>query len=338
MSPMPLDPTRPEMGERLHDALRAGAIALPAPGLVTSDLRVSLLGTGESYAAWRAGDGATSLVFRLARRPVEDMPCPMADDRAAAFVPDGIGSRALAVDDTGENALGCPHVISTFVPGEVRAPGDWDRALLGAHARRLAELHRRTFDLAGRIGEPGSRFDIVEEFDGGWSWWKEVHPEVTDDPGVIELAAAIRLRLLAAAPAFEGIVYSVIHADLVSTNVLVDEAGTPRYIDWEWARIGDVANDLALIGGAVTGGPWYVPMDEATIDGFLTDYLAARQEQGGPVEDPERLRVRRDAWELTERFLSSLHFEMKAETAGGRGMYADATRRVREGLRRVVER
>lgn len=331
-----VDPILPEMGERLRAALDAGTLVVPEPGFVSRRLQVWALGAGESYAAWLATDTASSLVFRIARRPPEDMPCPMADElRAAALIPDEAGSRALAMDGSGDNPLGCPYIVSTFVPGTVRAPEQWDRDLLRAHARRLAALHRPDFPRAGRIGEPGKRLDIVEEFDGGWSWWCRTHPGITGDQEVVELACAVRSRLLSLAPAFEGIGYSVIHGDLVATNVLVDHEGVPRYIDWEWARIGDVANDLALIGGTVTGGPWYVPMDEATIDEFLADYRDACRERGGPLEDPRRLRARRDAWELTERFLTSLHFGMKA-AAGHEDPYAEATRRTRSGLRALL--
>lgn len=336
MNATPIDPTLPEMARRLHAALSAGALPVPEPGLVASRLEVSLLGTGESYAAWLVSDGVTSWVFRVARRRVEDMPCPMEDElRAAAFVSDGIGSRAVAVEVTGDNALGCPYVVSTFVPGEVRAPAAWDRDLLRAHARGLAALHRPDFQLAGRIGEPGTAFDIVDEFDGGWAWWRSAHPEITENPSVIELAGAVRRRLLDLAPAFYGIGYSVIHGDLVATNVLVDDAGTPRYVDWEWARIGDVANDLALIGGTVTGGPWYVPMDDAMIDEFVSTYVETCRECGRPVDDVHGLRDRRDAWELTERFLTSLHFDTKAT---GDDMYAEATQSMRRGLWRLVSR
>lgn len=333
------DPTSPETGERLLLALCRGHVLLPELGLSLSDLAVSLLGSGESYAAWLVTGGASSLVFRLARRRPEDMPCPMIDEfRAGRLIPDDMGSRPLAMDDSAANPLGAPYIVSTFAPGTVLAPSAWDLPLLRAHARRLAVLHRRRFALAGPAGRAGSRLDIVEEFDGGYAWWRRAHPDVAEQASVVALARHIRARLVAAAPAFHGVSYSLIHGDLVATNVVVDETATPRYIDWEWARIGDVANDLALIGGRVVGGPWYVPMDDATLDEFLHAYHVARAEYSPEAMEPlAALRARRDAWELMERFLTSLHFELQSRRSSKAPMYAQATRDIRDGLHTVLD-
>ena len=310
-------------------------MTVPRAGLVLDRLTVSALGSGESYAAWLVVDGTHSLVFRLPRRPPEEMPTPMADEfDAARFVPAEVGSRAVAMDAGGDNALGCPYLVSTFVPGSVLAASDWDERLLCDHARQLARLHRPGFALAGPLGAAGAVIDIVGEFDQGLQWWRTSHPEVTDDDEVAALARDIRARLVAATPDFEGIRYSFIHGDLVATNVVVDASRTPRYIDWEWARIGDVAQDLAYIGGEVTGGPWYARMSGATVTEFLTAYCAARAAQSdGQVEPLDRLRRRRDAWELVERFLSSLHFSRQARVVAEPGQYADAVRELRTTLR-----
>jgi thiamine kinase-like enzyme len=188
------------------------------------------------------------------------------------------------------------------------------------------------------VGQAGSRLDIVEEFDGAYAWWRGAHPEVAKQAPVAALARLIRPRLVAASPAFEGISYALTHGDLVATNIVVDDSGIPRYIDWEWARIGDVANDLALIGGSVTGGPWYVPMDEETLDAFLHEYHAARAEHSpGETEPIARLRARRDAWELMERFLTSLHFELQSHRASNATMYARATADLRNGLQAALD-
>jgi aminoglycoside phosphotransferase (APT) family kinase protein len=334
-----VDPTAPEAGARILDAIRTGGVSLPGPGLSPSLVRVSPLGLGESYAAWLVTDGAASVVIRLARRRPEDMACPMIDEfRAGPLIPDGIGSRPLAMDDSADNPLGAPYLVSTFAPGVVREPSAWDPPLLRAHARRLAVLHQRRLALAGPVGGTGSRLDIVDEFDGAYSWWRSAHPEVAETPEAAALARLIRPRLAAAAPAFDGIDYALIHGDLVATNVVVDPSGTPRYIDWEWARIGDVANDLALIGGRITGGPWYVPMDADTLDEFLREYHSARADHAPESTEPiERLRTRRDAWELMERFLSSLHFEFQSHRSPTAAMYAQATRDIRDGLRAVLD-
>lgn len=328
------DPTRPELGERLLAALREGAIIVP--GLVVSAaVEVRALGAGESYAAWKVVDGAQKVVVRVPRRPPEEMPTAMRDEFAAsALIDSSVGSRALAMDDSPENALGAPFIVSTFVPGAVLAAAEWNEALLMAHARQMAKLHDPHYEGAGPLGAHGTAIDPVREFDGGYAWWQESHPDVTDSAGVATLGAEIRKRLLDARPYFDGTRYSFIHGDLVATNVVVDREGTPRFIDWEWARIGDVAQDLAYIGGPVFGGPWYVSMKPPTVQRFLAEYLtAAATQPHGNHESFERLQARRDAWELYERFLSSLHFSRQARLLHDPGHYPEAVRSLHATLR-----
>lgn len=40
---------------------------------------------------------------------------------ASALVDGSVGSRALAMDDSSDNALGAPFIVSAFVPGAVLA-------------------------------------------------------------------------------------------------------------------------------------------------------------------------------------------------------------------------
>lgn len=101
----------------------------------------------------------------------------------------------------------------------------------------------------------------------------------------------------------------LVHGDAVATNVVFDDVGTARYIDWEWAHTGDVAQDLAYIGGQVHGGPWYVSMTGAQVEAQVWRYLRARQTAEASPALHERLLARRRAWEVYERFVSSLHFE-----------------------------
>lgn len=331
-----IDPTRTAVGESLLLCLQNGTVKAPSE-LIPEQLSVSNLGVGESYAAWLVSDGLHSWVFRLPRRPADEMPCSMSDELAAAqFISEEVGARAVAMDDSCENALGCPYIVSSYAPGAVLSAADWNEQLLRQHAHQLAMLHSPTFTRAGRLGSETSTVDIVREFDDGFRWWQESHAEITDDNEVTSLAHDIREQLVNAAPSFEGIPYSFIHGDLVVTNVVVDAEGKPRYIDWEWARIGDVAQDLAYIGGQVTGGPWYARMDAKMVTALLTDYQAACVARSGadePVEPLERLRTRRDAWELTERFLSSLHFSKQSGVVAEASQYADAVRELRMTLR-----
>lgn len=81
-------------------------------------LEASPLGRGESYAAWLLQrPDAEPLVLRLARRPLSEMPRPMAQEFAALqIVPDGVGTRGLAMCDDAANPLEVPERRSSTPP------------------------------------------------------------------------------------------------------------------------------------------------------------------------------------------------------------------------------
>jgi len=249
-------------------------------------VRVQRLGAGESYAAWRVRTGTEDVVVRVARRPVAELPRPMANEFAMLrLVPEGLGPRPVLLDESAE-LFGSPFIVTTFVPGRVVGPGEWTPELLTAHARGLARLHRAE--------RPGSVL-LADHFRAGLGWWRDHHPDVVDQ--VAHLVPLVTARVEEVPPAPR---HTLVHGDAVATNILVDEAGTPRYIDWEWADFGDPAQDLAYLGGAIATPPWYVPLSPAEIDHLLAAYRE--------IHPDETLGPRRAGWELCERFLTALHF------------------------------
>jgi aminoglycoside phosphotransferase (APT) family kinase protein len=267
------------------DIERVVAAAPERFGLPGGPVIVQRLGAGETYAAWRATAGDHDVVVRVVRRPVAEMPRPMATEFAMLrLVPDGLGSRPVLLDESPE-LLGRPFMVTTFVPGRVGGPADWTPELLTAHARGLARLHQER--------RPGSVL-VADHFRDSLAWWRDHHPAIVDQvAGLVPLVAA---HVEPAPPAPR---HTFVHGDAVATNILIDDAGTPRYIDWEWADFGDPAQDLAYVGGVIAAPPWYVPLGQAELDHFL----AAYQE----VHPDETLHERRTAWEICERFFASLH-------------------------------
>ncbi len=83
----------------------AGRVGVPSAG----EPEVSLIGTGESYAAWLVRvAGADTLVVRIPRRPVDELPRPMAAEVAGlALAPPGLGPRAVLFEESAEH-LGAP--------------------------------------------------------------------------------------------------------------------------------------------------------------------------------------------------------------------------------------
>jgi aminoglycoside phosphotransferase (APT) family kinase protein len=110
----------------------------------------------------------------------------------------------------------------------------------------------------------------------------------------------------------------------------------PRFIDWEWVTIGDPAQDLAYVGGQVFADPWYVPLSPAALESFVATYCAIREIPHG--RERTALSARRDAWEVQERFLSSLHFRSKVDAGldTPQRMYRHAVARITAGLTEVL--
>ncbi|WP_167538390.1 phosphotransferase family protein [Streptomyces albofaciens] len=298
------------------------------------------MGRGESYTAWRLDtDGSPPLVIRVTRRAPEDLPRPISQEFAALpLLPDGIGPSAVLLEQQRDNPLGAPYMVCGYVAGRVVQPTQWNDTLLAAHARQLSRLHARTFDRCGDIDAPtdeqATHLSLTGLFTSSLTWWSETFPHVVNDPEVSRLLSRVEAFVASAEPAFRRLErFALIHGDLVVPNILVDGAGTPRYVDWEWAQIGDPAQDLAYIGGYVPAPPWYLPLDRTRIRRLLENYL--RHVPATRDETLDSLTTRRDAWEVYERFFSSLHFRTRRDSPEDlrTGLYTHAVAQLTSGLR-----
>ncbi|WP_050347715.1 phosphotransferase family protein [Arsenicicoccus sp. oral taxon 190] len=307
-------------------------------GLSRAPEWVSLLGHGESYAAWHVATRDTDVVVRVVRRDAAELPRGMRDEFACLQrLPDGIGPAPIALDESGDR-LGIPAMVVSLVAGEVLTdPGRWDDALLARLAQVIARLHAEPYDRCGPLDDPTrSAVSIVGAFEAGLGWWLEHHPEVVDDPEVLALLPLVRGYLAAREPWFEGVRrFALVHGDLVAANVLV-ERGEPRLVDWEWAEIDDPARDLGYLGGVLASPGVQVPLTRAQVAGFVRAYLQAAPADVYAAETEESLLARRDAWEVSETLLSSLHDRLLLRQ--GRDEPGTTEARVRlatEGLREV---
>ena len=301
--------TTPQTGRFLAEALTTGQLLVPGHQLAGVELIVELVGAGESYAAWLVHAPGGELLFRFPRRPPSEMPAAMADEFAALRrVPEDLGTRGIAVDDTPGNALGRRYLVTTFVPGRVVDGTAWTQQMLDTHTDQLARLHAAS--AVSDDGVPLAPRDLAAELSRDFTGWCASAPEVASTSSAVSLAPLVVEHLRRRQWAFEDAGPRVlVHGDAVATNVVFDERGTARYIDWEWAHTGDVAQDLAHIGGQVHGGPWYVPLTGTQVEAQVRRYLRARHPAGASLGELERLLARRQAWEVYERFMSSLHFE-----------------------------
>ncbi|HLS45040.1 MAG TPA: phosphotransferase [Ornithinicoccus sp.] len=275
----------------------------------------TLIGTGESYAAWlvvarsaqdlRDPRGPRRVVVRVPRR-LDALPRPMAEEHAALLLaPEGIGPRPIHLE-AGDGTDGTAYQVQEFVPGQVRPASAWTDDLLAAHARQLARLHERSYTGHGdvtAIDDLQPRLSIVDSGESGMRWWTEHYPEFVATDDVAALWPRVRELFEQAEPEFERLDrFALTHGDAAVPNILVS-GGVPRYVDWEWAMIGDPARDLAFIGGDVWLEPWYLQLGPDRLARYLAAYAGA---VGG--SDVTALATRARAWLVNEVFFVSLHF------------------------------
>ena len=301
---------------------------------------VERLGAGESYVAWRIGSGDQARVLRVPRRSPHEMPRSMtAEFETLRRVPSELGTSAIALETGVDNPLGTPYMVTTHVPGRALRATDWNPRLATALAHQIARLHEALAipatptDAAGEASPaplaarvPGAG----EQGEEMLAWWRDRHPVTLTDPRVTALLPAWRRELARLDPAFETVpTHPLIHGDVVAPNVILGSDGVPRFIDFEWSGPGDTAKDLALIGGWVTGGPWYLPMTPDDIAAFVTEYsrylrhlLRSRLSQDTDAIDPRQLLARRDAYELLDR-LGNLLYCLSRPGEARYGRWAD---------------
>ena len=303
---------------RIRIAVSTGRLrGLPAePGTP----EITLLGAGESYVAWRIGSGDQARVLRVPRRSPHEMPRSMtAEFETLRRVPSELGTSAIALETGVDNPLGSPYMVTTHVPGRALRATDWNPRLATALAHQIARLH----ETLAASPAPSSAFvpSAGEQGEELLTWWGRRHPETLTDPRVSALLPAWCRELDRLAPAFEAVpAHSLIHGDVVVTNVILGPDGVPRLIDFEWSGPGDTAKDLALIGGRVIGGPWYLPMTPDDVAAFVTEY--SRYSRHAGAIDPQQLLERRDAYELLDR-MGNLLYCLSRPGEARYGMWAD---------------
>ena len=317
--------TDDDIAPRIRAAVDAGELRGVTGGTVER------LGTGESYTAWRVGSGEQARVLRLPRRPPHDLPRSMqAEFEVLRRVPPELGTSAVALETGSDNPLGTPYMVTTHVPGRALRTADWNPRFAPALAHQIARLHEALATATATAPSAAFVPSADEQGEELVTWWGEHHPQTLTDPRVRELLPAWRRELDRLAPAFEAVpTHRLIHGDAVAPNVILGPDGLPRLIDFEWSGPGDTAKDLALIGGRVTGGPWYLPMTPDDVTAFVTEYSRylrslrrSRLAQDTGAADLHRLLERREAYELLDR-LGNLLYCLSRPGEARYGRWAD---------------
>lgn len=272
---------------------------LTIPGWDARDRRISYVGHGESFDAWKIEDvdGALPPVLaRVARRT--DLPKPMENEAGVLreLREAGVAPLLHSYDSGDDNPLGMPYMVTSFVAGQEKPPAEWSLDEARAVIEHAARLHSAT-------ARPGSSSGIGW-LEGSLEYWRATASDaLSAEPTASVLAAAERF-VRANESAFDRLEeIALVHGDLITGNVLLDE-GVPNFVDWEWAEVDDVARDLALIGGQTFGGGTYMELTDTQVRELVECYAAARDMTSRELDD---LAVRRDVWMVLDRMFSSVH-------------------------------
>lgn len=339
------------------------------PG-VAGEARIELVGVGEHFAVWRLDPHDNGpIAVRIPHVPQSELVQPMRHEVAAlTLAPGSVGPAPFAFhEDPDTSPLGRAYVAVEFMPGAPLPPSAWSPAHLAEHARVLARLHAVPAPGRGRVqlGKdpwalvPASPHRLLPEAEQLAQWVREAAEGAIRPKRLARILDAMLARVEALDPLLaelDGFVLA--HGDLCATNVMWDDGAgrdsagregagrdsadgegaadarelSARYIDFEWAQGDDPARDLAIIGGAVHAGPWYVPMDEDAVAAFVREYARTRAETGeapASARDPEALRERMRLWTAFERTGMLGHVARRSRSADA---YAQLLPQLRDTL------
>lgn len=330
--------TQRAFAETLRRSAEDGLLAGLPSNMDLSSISVKLEGTGESYAVWSLTDGQRTYTLRIPLRPLDEMPHPMEREfQVASHISPSVGPRALYFEPDPGNPLGAPYIISEFTPGRTKRERQWAADDFDALVPVIVRLHSGpSWDLDGGDED----VNLLEGFRAARLWWQNNDPQTADSERVASLGDRVERFIESNEWACEGAYACPIHSDLCATNIVFDNEGHPRLIDWEWAENGDPAKDLAYVGGEAYCDPWYVPMSRAEVKRFVRNYATQMRPELSSDEverEYERLLARRDSWEAWERYTMGLHCLRRGREEND-GFYLNAGEQMHQRLQALLDR
>ena len=285
----------------------------PAPTAVTRLLRDVILGAdrAERMQVSRLLGGASHAIFlvRWTGAPLEGLNAVTVrlnrdgsnrqlaktqhEGEALAVVGGRLGPRLLWFGADGE-WLERPAMCLEFLEGEARVLHDAPAGDLEALGNAVGELHGSELDPdLLRDARPVADATYGQEL-LAWSERELVLKRfpVSGLERRTREGAAAALGVAAASLERAGTIqhfaqrgsWSLLHGDLVHQNIVWGAGGTPRFIDWEDARIGDPAQELAYIVGEAD-------LNDSQQDQLWCGYAASR-----PDADLDGIRLRMAVW------------------------------------------
>lgn len=288
-----LDTYRP----RILNILRMQRNTLPWSGSLDT-VEITMLGIGESnLMLLLALTGQPPLTMRIAyREDIGDKYLPQ-EFRLLQQLPEGLGPQPFVLDMSRRD-LPYPFAILSFIPGST--PANWTEEILRAHAANIARMHqRKSATWTTREGQQSSApFDFYQMFQENIARWRELSPWIFEDELIIRLLPQLNAYFHERNHLFTSLTrFSLIHGDLCAPNILVHE-GDVRYIDWEYARYGDGALDIAQLAWNIENPPWQIKLTGQPLAMFFQTYLAQHP-------DPTLIE-RYEAWCVTIKFIDHI--------------------------------
>ena len=212
-------------------------------------LRAEIIGGGFSRRMWRttvSTDGNThNVIVRIEQGGMFGTETTTEVAAMRGLLHAGYRVPAIVhIEPTG-SVLGEPFFVMEEVPGEVRL----DDAGLDDIIRSVAELHQvpvTAIDTSGRTPE-----QVISDNIDGWLTLYRAHAALPI-PLIEQGAAWLRANLEPTGPSV------IVHGDAGPGNALFDAENGLTVLDWEFAHVGDAAEDwayLALIRGRRTMSP-----------------------------------------------------------------------------------
>lgn len=220
------------------------------PGLVSGELRATLLAGGRSNLTFEIGDGSGRWVLR--RPPLGERESASHDmgreyRAMSALVGSGVPVPRLLHYCEDPSVIGAPFHLTEFVAGTVYRTTEQTAGLGPERARAvsfelvdvLADLHRLNPETVG-LGDFGRPAGFLQRQVARWTGQAE--NVLAGRDGVDTLVE----RLRAGMPESHG--SAIVHGDYRLENVIVSDDGhIVAVLDWEMAALGDPLTDLGLL-------------------------------------------------------------------------------------------
>jgi aminoglycoside phosphotransferase (APT) family kinase protein len=233
-----------------------------------TSIEVSNLGTGENNQSILAKiNGKHKFVFRIALNKINDVEKERRKFENLKLIPNSFGPKPVLFDDSRKII---PNVFSilTFVEG--KSVRKWRMKNIRLHAKALAVIHHKKFRCWTDDKKKYKKLDLLKKFDKDIDEYKQV----SKDKKTSELILAVRKYILEKNQLFTSLQnFSIIHGDICNDNVVFYQNNI-RYIDWEWLRIGDNAEDIGRIfSNDYSLSPWFIKLSEKNVDYMIKVYI-----------------------------------------------------------------